>query len=525
MKENLECLLKNEAIAYIDYLLAIRLDPTCSDTAFFIAFLSKSSREGHLCVSVNENEITPTPHEAFNKNQIVQGSKAIDHLPIIQVGTFFYFQKNWKRESLFMENFQRIKKMEPFYKVTPEISENLLPEQKSALIKACENSFTIITGGPGTGKTFTAGEIIKAFWKGLTLEDQSKVKIALAAPTGKAASNLQNSIHRAIPEICCQAQTLHSLLGIKKRNTPVILGADLILVDECSMIDALIMSELLNSIKAGARLIFLGDPYQLPPVESGNLFSDMIDLCPEHVVHLKTCLRSDLKGILDFADAVNQGKDKEALQILNSNAGGISFIPFPDSTLRFSQKALLEYACPFFNHYDTFRILSPLRQGPYGVNELNALFENYFRKNTHPFSAPIIITSNDPQLELFNGETGVLYHYPNEPEYALFQTPKGPRKIPAILLPTYEYAYALSVHKSQGSEFDHILLLLPEGSEHFGRQVLYTAATRARTRLEIISTPDILTRTITTLTHRLSGLSKVNSCFTHQDPNRPVHEQ
>ncbi len=159
--------------------------------------------------------------------------------------------------------------------------------------------------------------------------------------------------------------------------------------------------------------------------------------------------------------------------------------------------------------FQRFRILTPLRKGPYGVETLNrTLVRHYLSKTDQWFVAPIMLVNNDYRLELWNGEVGILVRrkseHIQEGDFAIF--PKR-GKVPALLLPKYEYAYCLSVHKSQGSEFDHVLLLMPEGSEVFGRELLYTAATRARKKLEVWGSDEVLEKTINTQSHRLSGIS------------------
>jgi exodeoxyribonuclease V alpha subunit len=169
------------------------------------------------------------------------------------------------------------------------------------------------------------------------------------------------------------------------------------------------------------------------------------------------------------------------------------------------------------NQSQSFRLLSPLRHGPFGFDTLNQLIWNAVSKCLHSdwIAIPIIIISNDHKEELFNGDTGILIRkLPLQPvssdDYALFQGRNGQRsirKLPAALLPRYEYAYCLSVHKSQGSEFDHVSLVLPQGASHMGREVLYTAVTRARKQIDIHTTDEILLETIENQALRQSGIS------------------
>jgi exodeoxyribonuclease V alpha subunit len=179
-----------------------------------------------------------------------------------------------------------------------------------------------------------------------------------------------------------------------------------------------------------------------------------------------------------------------------------------------------------FNAFNQFRILSPLRQGPFGVNALNELFKRHFEKQAKhrlSFIAPITIMKNDAQFGLSNGEIGILIRQNREPQpfdslfqegdYALFIGEQGiVRSLPAILLPAFEYAYCMSVHKSQGSEFEHVLLLLPEGAEIFGKEGLYTGVTRAKKGLEIWSSQETFKKILMKHSHRLSGI-KLRTCL------------
>jgi len=289
--------------SYVDYAFAEMVLENISNaderTAAFLCHLSRSSREGHLCIKIEENKITPSPREMwFSEN--VEGetaelrelaenlSKGVSALPeqlftdveketsafpitpLCRYGCLYYFQKNWILESLFLDHFQKLLTSKPSLDINLEKARQqiaslqgrnqLNPQQASAIQHALTHSFSVITGGPGTGKTYTAGHLIKLFWESLDEEQKEKCVIVIAAPTGKAASNLQRSLQRATGEIedypPLQAKTLHSLLGIR-RSTPLLdkpppkLVADLILVDECSMIDVGIMAQLFTSVKKG----------------------------------------------------------------------------------------------------------------------------------------------------------------------------------------------------------------------------------------------------------------------------------
>ncbi len=573
---------KLETLGYFHYVdLALADKFTTSEvTAAFICFLSLAKRGGHLCIKLSEDSLIPAPLDLYCKQNaedpipldqlqqlIIQGAKSLPDALATRVdestrevpstllcisGSHYYFQRYWLYETQFLSSFRRLLGDRPqiaFSDMSEKttnllIQKRVLPEQAEAILKAADESLTIISGGPGTGKTYTAGQLIRMVWESLPETQRDQYQIALAAPTGKAAANLQESLLRAVGNLPhfkpIAAKTLHSLLGIrgdgtKREDAPEILPYDLVIVDECSMVDVQMMVHLFSAVKPASRLILLGDRHQLPPVEAGSLFADIMNYCPERSVELITCMRTESEAIVDLASAINKGQIEEVKGLLD-RAEGVSRVE-PPSKESLMQKALLDAVLPLYaslqhtiDHspqqalhlFQTFRILSPLRKGPFGVDELNPLIVRHLMKLMKQapfFAAPIMIASNDAQLELFNGESGVLIRksgwqegdlFCREGDFALFSNKADEanpvRVIPALLLAKYEYAYCLSVHKSQGSEYDRVLFLMPPGTEYFGREVFYTAATRARKSLEIWGTVDTIALTLRKQSRRLSGI-------------------
>ncbi len=600
--QKLNFLMENGHLAYIDIAIAEEMlkDPTEENecAAALICHLSAASRQGHLCLEVTEDHIFPTitglwecnkdeslfdeddlkgnapdcckdiedlirigteklPQDIFFEVQLSETNPKALQTFICKMGTRFYFQRHWYFETLFLQHYQRLSKTSPAIEFNPLIvqtkvaelqSQNkLLKEQADAIINSSRQALMMISGGPGTGKTYTAGLLVDILLEAIPNDKKNSFEIALAAPTGKAAANLQKSLLRALQGLQSasklQAKTLHALLGLRGSESPehphIPLSADLVIVDESSMIDARLMAYLFAFIKPGARLILLGDPLQLPAVESGSLFADLISLAKlagnSSITELQVCLRAELQGIVNFASCVKNGDVNGCETMLNElkSDSGVRRLNFELN----ASKEICLHALPFYRtqsisktepeallkHFDRFRILSPFRKGPYGVESINSkILKELHKAHLHhtPFITPIILLRNDPRLDLFNGETGVLVRKCSASEsifdgdfsqgdYALFpgrSENEGVRAIPALLLPAFEYAYCLSVHKSQGSEYEHVLLLLPEGSEGFGREVLYTAVTRARKKLELWDQPGILKKTIARQSCRFSGL-------------------
>lgn len=507
----------------------------------FLAYLSLATRKGHLCVTVENGALIPDPQDLGLDNEnidfdeihkiLLQGSTQVTStLNVISEKDRYYFPKYWNYEMQFKRLLQAITDATPALECNSTAANDaidqlisnrkLLPEQANAIYHATQKSLSIISGGPGTGKTYTAAYIIQILSQHLKQTPQ----IALAAPTGKAAANLQASMGKLL-NLPIQAKTLHALLGIKHaRSIPTHLTADIILVDESSMIDAKMMLHLFASIKPGSRLILLGDRHQLPPVESGGLFSDIACLMEKtgKIAYLTQCLRTELHEILAFANAVNHGDYPHASTLLTNSACLALYPTTPN--IRNDLKSILDYAASRFqlpesmsdqellDSFNRFRILSPLRKGILGVDNINLQIASRIPKQGR-IAAPIMILSNDTRLGLFNGEVGLLIKYGDgeikKGDYAIFPSHDGQRlrKYPAILLPKHDYAYCLSIHKSQGSEFDEILILLPQGSESFGRELLYTAVTRARKQIKIYSNNATLQQIIQRRTIRLSGIN------------------
>lgn len=420
---------------FIDEYFAEKIGAHDVNEKVFLSALMQASREGHLCLEFPGVPSFSSPY-------------------VCRFGDRYYLKRNWVYETRVIEHVKRLIGDSPPIAYS---SSELTEQQQAAVRCALSHQLSIITGGPGTGKTFIARHLIQAMGP--------DARVLLAAPTGKAAARLQECNPAAV------CGTLHALLGIRSERDLLregsYLNADLIVVDECSMIDVRLLAYFLASIHKEARVVLMGDADQLPPIESGSLFADLIDLIP--TAHLTESLRSDSKEILDLALAVRQGKWKGDL--------------FPMEAIWKEVEG---------QSWEKMRILSCMRKGPWGVNSVNQQII------TESESIPILITRTDYNLGLYNGETGLL-----KEREAFFS---GARKFSIGALPAYEYAYCLSVHKSQGSEFDSVLLLVPPGSEVFGREMLYTAVTRARFSIKVFSDSETIQKTLQHTSRKISGI-------------------
>lgn len=596
-------LFEQNKISYLNYILVNRLlgCRAPQDVALFLCHILLATKEGHVCVRISNNKLYPSVEDLWRdgegnplleeerklvEQQIFLGAESIPSslvtimnekegqeekslsTPICRRKNTFYLQKYWLFETRFLTYFRSYVNSSPTFvldderikRAVDDLCERkvLLKEQGEGVKQSAFHTLTLITGGPGTGKTYTAGYIIKTLWECLTDEQKKTFRIVLAAPTGKAAANLQTSVNRMVGDCAgfplLQAKTLHALLGIKQGSYKETnrLSADLIVVDESSMIDVKMMGCLFASLKLGSRLILLGDRHQLASVEAGSVFVDLIELSASYsgisspepsipCVCLSVCLRAELKSLIDFASLIHRGLSEEVVQYLRRAKGegverfGSSFdkkngpSEFVSHVLPYFPAVVDVFQKPesILDLFQSSRLLSPMRKGPFGVEALNELIWENISRRQHRLpssknfcddfiAVPIIIITNDYRLELFNGETGVLIRkfplqHVGSGDYALFPPRDGGgevRRFSALLLPKYELAYCLSVHKAQGSEFDRVILVLPEGAEIFGREVFYTAVTRAKKSIAIYASDSVLIKTVKGEGARVSGIKE-----------------
>lgn len=518
-------------------------EKTSSPQKLFLAYLFLVTRSGHHCLCFSEAAVDPYLifEDQFDKKSFFEclkmGAESLpeglvqkvsDSLclkPVVKSTDRFYLQKTYFLETRLIQKIrerleysQKIFTEEEVRKKLSEFSSKLHKEQQEAIKDVLKSSFSLLTGGPGTGKTYTAAYLLQVFY--LLYSDKKKeAKIALAAPTGKAALRLKESLTKAGCDIGLQATTLHKLLDIKEifdfSSYQPALNFDLILVDESSMIDLEVFTILLSRVKASTFLVFLGDPHQLPPVETGTVFAELAlgkKLRNMSLAHLNQCVRVENKQLLDFARNILETKGIKDFKTFISSSISIvevknnrnlqTFVESHLSHYIFSEKLFSPLEKNFcyeglFSLITKHKLLSPINQGPWGVDEIN---EKCFQKQLSKakgctrFAIPLIITKNDYELGLYNGMEGIYIKHiesnfleNHTEDYALFKRDGEVLKIPLNTLKAYDLAYCLSVHKSQGSEYEKVSLFLPQGSESFGREMLYTAITRAKKNLEVLT--------------------------------------
>lgn len=418
-----------------------------------------------------------------------------------------------------------------------QLTQGTLAKQAQAIQQSLQSALTVITGGPGTGKTFTLVRILLAL-----LKQNTQLRVALAAPTGKAAARMQEALRQSLEKLSIDkavseqlpktAFTLHRLLGMG-HNTPPKFNAqhpldyDLIIVDEASMIDLRMASQLVTAIAPQARLILLGDANQLAAVEAGAVLAEIgkAQTLKANCVHLTESKR--FEGVIgDLAEAVCQGNSAAALQIAQQDNNAIFYHPLeqPDAT---AKKLFQGYQAfvkalqtqqpisQIIQTFDSYRVLCAVREGAYGVNSINQRLSALLQKELSLaeesaiwyHGRPIMVTKNDYSLDVFNGDIGITLAE-EDGFYVYFPTQdQQHRRIAAARLAYSETALALTIHKSQGSEFSRVAVVLPkEDSAILSRQLLYTGITRAKHLIHLWAMEHLFIKAIEQQTQRAAGL-------------------
>lgn len=392
----------------------------------------------------------------------------------------------------------------------------LSEEQKKAVVSIIQRQFTIVSGGPGTGKTSLLLRAIIGI-----LAENPDATIEIAAPTGKAAARIQESVTKQISEIDesrlsaiaganlrskiaeIAPKTLHRLLAISAGTTrPKPIVADVVIVDEASMISQSLMASLLKALPAKAKLVLLGDKNQLDSVQPGHVFGDFYAapaLADSRASLVESHRFNDKNFIGQFAAAVLHGENAKCLNLLAGTPRDMIAEPCDEMNAREQIERILGICLPaelknpppdaepkaLLLALETSRILTPTAEGVFGKHALNAAAQKIFAPNArgeHFHGRPILITQNAPEFSLSNGDVGIILRAPkNSNFYAWFLNGNGEaRPIAVALLPGHETAYAMTIHKSQGSEFSRLGIFFPKNPRpgFYTRQLLYTAITR-----------------------------------------------
>jgi len=438
--------------------------------------------------------------------------------------------------------------------------------QTIAAVIAYLTDFAIITGGPGTGKTTTVAKILT-----LILSENREAVIKMAAPTGKAAIRMEQALksNSSIPETLSEkiqslkASTIHRLLGTNhlspyfKHHAGNPLIADVLIIDESSMLDVALFAKLLDAIGPNTRLILLGDQNQLASVEAGSLFGDicsavlsqnelghsvlekMTGILPENQLkRINQCqedtflqsnlillnfsyrFKSDQKiGQLSGETVLGNWEAVRELLLDTNSPDQLVFDESYDPELlnefvsRYSDYILEPDIASAIKKLEDIRILAAVKMGKKGIYEINKQAEKILarsgliRPNSEFYeNRPLIVTKNYHELDLFNGDIGIIRDHK-----AWFLDEKGePRSVAPGLIAEVETVFAMTIHKSQGSEFDQVLMILPDKAEVqiLTRELIYTGITRAKTKLIIQGRLDVLQSALSRKVNRVSQLKE-----------------
>ncbi len=563
--------------------------------------LSKRMQEGHICIHPSDirkykNEIpfefTPESGLLYKLPQYV--STRPDRIaPFVLHNDRLYLQRYFSYETKILQSIQelvleesttlqerleQLNELKPFIENLQANASNtgLPPNEKPdwqliAAIQAVLHNFSIITGGPGTGKTTTVAKILAILY---TL--QPDLRVALAAPTGKAAVRMAESLKQTnlkLPDSITEKfqtlspSTIHRLLKYIpgsvyfRYNASNPIPYDVIIVDEASMIDVPLFAKLLDAVPKNSRIIFLGDKNQLASVEAGSMLGDLCRTLPqtnilslatarfingfisdhdrqipetftgnqtaflsEHIIELQRSHRFNSMGGIGLLSKAIIRNDQPALQsILTAE---------PEPEVRIDNQYTESIFDEFVMGYEAYirepdiqlalakmnelRVLVAVREGERGLYTINRKIELALKKRgllqtDEEFyeNRPIIVTKNNKDLQLFNGDVGIIRRDKDNIVRAWFEDSN--KKIRSVM-PAYiahaETVFAMTIHKSQGSEYDNVLVLLPENAENklLTRELLYTAVTRAKSSVIIQSTKEILLNTAQAEVQRASGI-------------------
>ena len=629
MKSVLKLLAQTGDISYLSYYFAefIAQQSNCEMDdllVFSAALVSEKNQQGDVCIlldqyvnqplfvaSTSTLSTLPKGISVSAWQQQLGDSACVgrpgDLAPLILEGNRLYLSRFWFYETQVAQSIlaklkspvliDQTRFMPCLKRLFPNINKTSNEAgQMVAVAIAASHRFSVISGGPGTGKTTTVVKLLS-----LLLSLAPEMRIQLAAPTGKAAMRLVDSIQTQIANmfdgdlvngedtesssirhlIPTEASTIHRLLGYGNKkfqhSQAHPLQVDCIVVDEASMIDLTLMHHLLDALPAHTRVILLGDRDQLASVAAGNVLGDItghglsIGYTPSQVSFIDSIMTSleavnqttqqPLKeaveqpisnsiallkhsyrfksdsGISQLAILINKGCGQQAIDLLS--AGGEHLYWHQDIAKVFSidtlewvlnqYKAVIqaESVNKALFAFERIRVLCAIRSGPFGVTEINRQITSRMLKlgliqNEPPGSShkspnqtnhyqgqPILITKNDYELNLFNGDIGMIWPDSFGNLRAYFRDiDNNLRELHLQSLAEHVTTWAMTVHKSQGSEFDTVLLVLPndETSHSLSRELLYTGATRARQHLYIHALPAAIISGCQTLTQRHSGL-------------------
>lgn len=524
--------------------------------ALAVAVTVRAARQGSVCVDLAEVaaadgvEELPWPDVADWTAQVAASDLARSGV-LRTEGDLLYLDRFWREEGQVRDDLL-LRLATP----APDLDERSLgataarlfpegyDEQRAAAVAAARQWTTVLTGGPGTGKTTTVAGLLA-----LLAEQQSTpLRIALTAPTGKASARLQQAVEEAQAQdrftavdrerlAGASASTLHRLLGWTpgsrtrfrhhRRNK---LPHDVVVVDETSMVSLTMMARLLEAVRPDARLVLVGDADQLASVEAGAVLADLVQglaaRAPGAVTGLRTTHRFG-ESIGALADALRRGDVDAVLDVLSSGDDRVALLDpvehhdviserLVERALAVRRAAVAGDAGAAIAAMDAHRLLCAHRDGPYGVAHWNRLTERLLVDRADDptiwqewyAGRPLLVTANDYGLGLFNGDTGVVVRAGDRLR-AVIAGVGTHTELATSRLGAVDTLHAMTIHKSQGSQVDEVTLLLPpEDSPLLTRELFYTAVTRAKERVHVVGTPASVAAAVHRRAQRATGLQR-----------------
>jgi exodeoxyribonuclease V alpha subunit len=528
----------NEAgvLAAADIHVAVRLAAFAgeddADVVLAAALAVRAPRLGHVFVdlaTIRETaavegeepvDLTALPWpEASGWLERVAGSPLAEG-PLRLEGSALYLDRYWREERRLAADLRAFSEAPETAGIDVSPLFGAAGRQREAAETALRRRFAVIAGGPGTGKTTTLARIVALL--------PPDALIALAAPTGKAAVRLEEAVHaeaRAVgaPALLeLRAMTLHRLLGRRpgshsrfRHHRANRLPHDVVIVDETSMVSLSLMARLVEAVRPEARLILVGDPGQLSSIEAGAVLGDIVRPGRPGIVVLDRVHRFG-EGIARLAEAVRDGDADAVIERLSAAPEGVTWLPVdvaqvPDSLAPVraqavaAARAVIEAAqggegADALEALGSFRVLCGHRRGAYGVATWVARIEAWLVEAVEGFGRrgrwyagrPLLVTENDYGLGLFNGDTGVIVAA-GDGVAAAFERRGEVVTLPPSRLAAIDTVYAMTVHKSQGSQYRTAAVLLPDPSSRvLTRELLYTAVTRAQEQLILAGTEEAI---------------------------------
>jgi exodeoxyribonuclease V alpha subunit len=535
-----------------------------------VALAVRGVRAGSVCVELATVAESVVPDEDAPPVELTwpEDWTALHDSPVVAVGAdapwrplrlvdgLLYLDRYWQQEQqVRREMDERAARPAPPVDLAslPDLFGGPAPDlQRLATAVAAGRWVSVITGGPGTGKTHTVARLLRL----LLDQPGPPPRIALAAPTGKAAARLQESVLEQAAAVGLPrdltAQTLHRLLGRRpgsgsrfRHDATNRLPFDVVVVDESSMVSLTMMARLLEALRPTARLVLVGDPDQLTPVDAGAVLSDLVhrpapagaadglptaaeddgaDLDDEDrrqlrngVVRLRTSQRYG-PGIAGLAEAVRAGDADRVLELLDGGAelrleSGTAALEEQVRTVAEELRAAAEAddAERCLVLLGRHRLLCAHRHGPFGVAAWNERIGRLTGATPGEWAPglPLIVTANDYENKLWNGDTGVVVRTADGLR-AAFPRGSGPDRVPLSRLSAVSSAHALTVHRSQGSQFEAVTVLLPPAtSPLLTRELLYTAVTRASRSVRVIGSEESVRAAVGRQVVRASGLRRL----------------